>query len=296
MIESTKNGTALASGLGWFSIGLGAAELAAPAMLAKLIGARNTTTARTTLRAYGVRELIAGIAILAGPRRSLPLWNRVVGDVIDLATIGLAARAKKCDRGRLFASAAGVAGVMAIDIFAAVKAMRSQQQARVPVIESITINRPVGEVYAAWRDFEQLPQFMDWLESVRDIGGGLSHWVAKLPVGGTVEWTAVLVEDIPNERISWRTIDKAKVPHKGTVWFVPTLDGRGTEIHVEMQYDVPGSRRLGAFAAKLATKGQVEGDLRRFKQVLETGEVVRSDASIHRGPHPARPSEKELSL
>lgn len=290
MIESKRDGTGLASGLGWFSIGLGAAELVAPAVMSRIIGARDTATARTTLRAFGAREILAGLMILAGPRRSLPLWNRVVGDAIDLAALGIAAKNDRANRGRILFSTASVLGVTALDIFAAVRNMRAQRSARVPIVQSITVNRPPHEVYAMWRDFERLPQFMDWLESVRDYGGGLSQWTAKLPVGGTISWSAVVVEDRPNERISWRAVDNAKVPTRGSVWFVPTLNGVATEVHVEMQYDVPGGRRLGAFMAKLATKNQVEGDLRRFKQVMETGEVVRSDASIHRGPHPARPS------
>src|SRR5688500_8241639 len=163
MLDSQRTRTTLASGLGWFSIGLGAAELAAPAVMARLIGARNTTTARTVLRAFGMREVLAGIAILAGPRRPLPLWNRVVGDAIDLAALGLASRQRKSDRGRLLASAVAVAGVTAIDVAAALLASRTRRRGRVPVVQSITIRRPPSEVYAAWRDFEQLPRYMDWL-------------------------------------------------------------------------------------------------------------------------------------
>jgi uncharacterized membrane protein len=183
-----------------------------------------------------------------------------------------------------------VLGVTVLDVVAAVRASSVKKQGRAPVIEAITINRPRSDVYAAWRDFEQLPRYMDWLESVQARGNGLSHWVAKLPVGGTVEWDAILIEDRPGERISWRTVDGAPAPHSGTVLFKSSPNGIATEVEVEMQYDVPGGRKLAGLFAKLASKPQIEGDLRRFKQVLETGEIVRSDASIHRGPHPARPS------
>ena len=237
---------------------------------------------------------------MAGPRRPLPLWNRVVGDAIDLTALGIAMRGNDAGHGRLVASIASVLGVTALDVLAAIMTSRKQTAARAPVIESITINRQPQEVYAAWRRYEQLPQFMDYLESVSDLGNGMSHWVAKLPVGGTIEWSAVTTEDVPGSRISWRTVDKARLPHTGTVSFEPTLDGKGTEVRVEMQYDVPGSRVLGGFAAKLASKQQMNGDLKRFKQVLETGEVILSDASIHRGMHPARPSalsaQKGLSV
>lgn len=297
MIDSKRDGTALATGLGWFSIGLGAAELLAPSMLAKVIGASDTASARKTLRLFGARELIAGAMILAGPRRSLPLWTRVIGDAIDLTALVLAMQHRKADRTRLLGAIGSVMGVTAVDVVAAVINTRRRSSSRQPVIETITVNRPPSEVYVAWRDFEQFPRFMNWLESVRDLGNGLTQWTARLPVGGTVTWTAVTTEDRPGQRISWRTVEKSKVPNRGTVVFKPTLNGMGTEIEVQMQYDVPGARRLGALFAKLATKEQINGDLKRFKQVLETGEVVRSDASIHRGPHPARPpmpSEKTL--
>jgi uncharacterized membrane protein len=290
MIDHKRDGTALATGLGWFSIGLGAAELLAPGMLAKLIGTSDSSRARKTLRIFGAREILAGAMILAGPRRSLPLWMRVAGDGIDLAALLFAMRSQDANRTRLLASAASVAGVTALDVVTGVLNARKQSSAREAVIETITVYRPPADVYAAWRDFEQFPRFMNWLESVRDLGNGLTEWTAKLPVGGTTTWTAVTTEDRPGQRISWRTIENAKVPSHGTVLFKPTLDGMATEIEVEMQYDVPGSRALGALFAKLATREQVNGDLKRFKQVLETGEVVQSDSSIHVGPHPARPS------
>ena len=296
MNDSKRDGTGLATGLGWFSIGLGAAELFAPRLIAKLSGTQDSAKARSIFRIFGAREILAGALIFAGPRRALPLWNRVLGDAIDITALALAARNPKASQTRLIASIASVLGVTAVDVLAAVLATKRQSAARAPAISAITINRPPMEVYEAWRDYERFPRFMHWLESVRDLGNGLTQWTAKLPVGGTITWRAVTTEDRPGERIAWRTLDDAKVPSRGAVTFKPTLNGFGTEIEVEMQYDVPGSRALGAFFAKLASKEQVNGDLKRFKQVLETGEVVRSDSSIHKGPHPARPSEKGLAL
>ncbi|MBA3394553.1 MAG: SRPBCC family protein [Deltaproteobacteria bacterium] len=285
----------LATGLGWLSIGLGVAKIAAPRVLSSVIGVQDTSSTRTLLRACGARELAVGIGILTGPRRPLPLWGRVVGDAIDLATLGIAMRDERNGRGRLFGSLMSVLGVTALDVVAAIKASRTQESARAAVTRAITVNRPPSEVYAQWRDFEQFPRFMEHVESVRDLGNGLSHWVAKLPTGQRAEWQAELVGDRPAERLAWRTVAGAQVPHRGSVTFKPTLDGIGTEICVEMQYDVPGGLALGALFAQLASGAQIEGDLRRFKQVLETGEVVHSDASIHRGPHPARPSERPLA-
>jgi uncharacterized membrane protein len=175
------------------------------------------------------------------------------------------------------------------------KAADSKQQGT-PVHKSITVNRPAEEVYGFWRQFENLPRFMMHLESVQVTGGRRSHWKAKAPAGKTVEWDAEMTEDRPNELIAWRSVEGADVSNAGVVRFVPAPGGRGTEIHVEMSYDPPAGK-LGVLAAKLfgeEPSQQVEGDLRRFKQVMEIGEVVYSDASIAGGLRPAHPPEAPL--
>jgi uncharacterized membrane protein len=275
----------LARGLGWFSLGLGLAEVTAPRALAKLIGVTDDARTRTTMRAFGVREILAGLGVLARPRSSLPLWSRVVGDAIDLAFLGWALSSKRTNAQRLMGAIVSVAGVTALDVFASRRTQR--EKVRRPVTAAMTINKPVSEVYAFWRSLEQLPQFMDYLESVHDLGGGLSHWKAKA-MG--LEWDAVITEDIPGERIAWRSVEGSELPNSGTVRFAPTLDGNGTEIRVEMQFDFPGGA-AGKALAKLIAGPQIKGDLRRLKQVLEVGEVVKSDASIHTAPHPAQPSK-----
>jgi uncharacterized membrane protein len=116
---------------------------------------------------------------------------------------------------------------------------------------------------------------------------------AKAPAGTSVEWEAETLEDRTNELISWRSLPDAGVPNSGTVRFMEAPGGRGTEVHVELRYQPPGGK-IGALVAKLfgeEPQQQVKGDLRRFKQVMETGEIVHSDASIHTGPHPAQPPE-----
>lgn len=145
----------------------------------------------------------------------------------------------------------------------------------------ITVNAPPAAVYAQWRDFERLPTFMYHLESVRDTGGGRSHWVAKAPAGTTVEWDAELTDDIPQERIAWRSLEGASVGNSGSVQFRPAPGGRATEVHVELGYDPPGGA-IGSMVAKLfgeEPNQQISDDLRRFKQLVETGEIARSDGS-----------------
>jgi uncharacterized membrane protein len=157
------------------------------------------------------------------------------------------------------------------------------------------VNRPVSEVYSFWHDFQNLPRFMTHLESVQVLGPRRSHWVAVGPAGIRVEWDAETVEDRPNELIAWRSLPGSDVETSGWVRFKPAPGNRGTEVVVEMRYDPPGGV-IGATMAKLfgeAPEQIVTRDLIAFKNVMEVGEVVHSDASIHRGPHPARPPENE---
>lgn len=293
-----RDSTGLARALGWFSIGLGTTQLLAPDRLARMIGVSDDQRTVMLMRGLGVREIASGIAILADPGDPRRLAARVGGDIIDLALLGRALRDDGRDqRGRTGLAAAAVVGAGVLDAVAAARLRREQTgDARegIEVHKTMTVTRSPEEAYRLWRDFERLPRFMSHLESVREEGGGRSHWVAKGPAGTTVEWDAELVEDRPAELIAWRSLPGAAVANTGTVSFRPAPGNRGTEIHVQLRY-APPAGRPGAVIARLFGREpsqEVDGDLRRFKQVLETGEVVHSDSSIHRGPHPAQPSEE----
>ena len=146
----------------------------------------------------------------------------------------------------------------------------------VKVDERVVINRPVLEVYRFWRNFENLPRFMDHLESVTVIDETRSHWVAKGPAGTRIEWDAVIHNEIDDELIAWRSLPGSEVNHAGSVHFTPTPDGNGTELRVILSYDPPAGK-LGAAVAKLLGEEpsqQVEDDLRRLKQVMDAGEVT----------------------
>jgi uncharacterized membrane protein len=279
--------TGLTRGLGLFSVGLGLAELAAPGMLARAIGIDPHGRTGATIRAMGVRELLNGLGILMRPRAALPLWARVAGDAVDLAFLGWAFNSKRTSTQRLVGAIVSVAGVAALDVIASQGTAKSQRAAERPILRSITIYKPVADVYAFWRDFEQLPRAMHYLESVVDLGGGRSRWTAKLPKG-SVSWESEIIEDVPGQRLEWRTVRGSTLPNRGCVTFRPILGGSATEVCLEMQI----GHGAGATLAGMIARPQIEGDLRRVKQVLETGEVVRSDASIHMGPHPARPSKR----
>jgi len=164
---------------------------------------------------------------------------------------------------------------------------------RIDVVEAITINRPRAEVYAFWQNFENFPRFMAHLESVQMIDERRSRWKARAPAGTTVAWDAETTEDRANELIAWQSLSDSDVPNRGQVRFRDAPGNRGTEVIVELKYQPPGGK-IAALIAKLfgeEPSQQVKSDLRRLKQVLEVGEIVHSDASIHQGPHRAQPPE-----
>jgi uncharacterized membrane protein len=280
--------------LGWFSIGLGLAEVLAPGKLAEFIGVRDNGRTRSLLRFYGMRELAAGAGILAQPEQPAWLWSRVGGDLLDLGTLGGAMHSDEHDQGRLGAATAAVLGVTALDVICAQELQKRQSSNGQPaqVTKSVLVNRSPEEVYEFWRNFENLPQFMSQLEAVHVTGDRRSHWTARGPMGMSVEWDAETTEDEPGSHIAWRSTGDADVYNAGVVRFERMPRDRGTKVTVEMEYAPPGGT-VGAAVAKLMGKEpgqQVDQDLRLFKQIMETGEIVRSDASIHTGMHPAQPS------
>ena len=140
---------------------------------------------------------------------------------------------------------------------------------------SVTINRPREELYAFWHDFKNLPQFMHNVHSVTVDPNGISHWVIDAPAGKTVEWDARIVEDQPGRLISWESCAGASVRNSGQVEFIDSPDARGTVVRVILAYDPPAGA-VGKLIAKLFQKDpkvQARQDLRRFKQLMETGEV-----------------------
>jgi uncharacterized membrane protein len=158
------------------------------------------------------------------------------------------------------------------------------------VTKAIVVARPRYEVYAFWRDFENLPRFMYHLESVRNIDGGRTHWVAKSIAGRTVEWDAELVEDRRNERLAWRTVGAGDdVRHAGAVMFLPH-GSQATEVEVDLTYDAPGGK-VGATIAKLFGQEpgqQVQEDLERFKHIVETGDTGQPGILVDSADMPAK--------
>lgn len=250
----------LAVGLGWFSLALGVAEVTAPERLARLIGVAPTTNTLATLRSYGAREIGTGMAILAQPHQARWVWSRVAGDALDLATLGAAMYAPATHRNRAALATMAVLGVTALDVLCArqlsanghgngysKRLAAGGRDSTIRVSEAITINQPLELVEHQWHQQDTVP------ESLRSLGR--SH-------SGGDERAIVEFRQAPGDR--------------------------GTEVRVEVEY----SPRGGAVAAALARvfggdpTGQVRHDLRRFKQIVETGEIVLSE-----GPGLWRPAQ-----
>ena len=269
----------LADALGWFSVGLGLLELLAPRAVGRAAGIACNPG---LVRVMGLREIANGVGLLTQPRRSAWLWARVAGDGLDLAALAFAAFRPDARRGRALAAGAAVAGVTALDVYASREHSRLEAEGRtetntapVRVQHAISVNRPIEECYRYWRNYENLPLFMKHLKSVQELDGRLSHWVAEGPMGARIEWDSEIIAEEANRFNAWRTLPGADVPQSGIVRFEQVPAGRGTIVRIEMVYGMPGGR-AGAAIAKLfgmAPAQLVKEDARRYKQILETGEV-----------------------
>lgn len=149
----------------------------------------------------------------------------------------------------------------------------------VNVEEVVRINRPAYELFRFWRNFEQLPMFMDHLVSVRQLDSGRSHWVAKAPAGRRVEWDAEIINEIPDELLAWRTRDNADVVSAGSVSFKSAPGGRGTDVRVRLQYHPPAGKLGSAIAWMFGEEPSqtIQEDLRRFKRLMEAGEIPTTE-------------------
>jgi uncharacterized membrane protein len=226
----TQDRDGLARFLGWFSIGLGTAELVAPRALCRIVGAKDEGTAPRVMRLMGMRELAHGTGILTRPRPTAWVWSRIVGDALDVGALALVAR-----RGnkRTFAVMAQLTPVAAADVFEALHLSRKQgpPQSGKRIRKAVTIAKPRQQVEEAWVNARELREKVD--------------------------------------------------SHGAQVSFLEAPGGRGTELAVEFVHDPPAGD-FGVAYEKLTGQDlatQLADDLRRFKALVETGEVVRSDST-----------------
>lgn len=272
-------GLPLARFLGWFSIGLGVAELLAPRQVTR--GLR-VPKQDLLVRSLGLREIATGVGILARKQPGPFLWTRVAGDAIDLALLGLSATRSRRSRSRAALAAAAVAGITVLDLLTSVEQTRRERK-QGPIEESgdiyvetaIAINKSPRECYDFWRNLNNLPRFMEHLENVQVKDDKRSHWRAHAPLGRSIEWDAEITADQPGELLAWHSLPDADVENAGTVRFEPGYGGRGALLRVELQYRPPA----GVAGAMLATlfneepSQQIADDLRRFKWLVESGEI-----------------------
>lgn len=282
--------------LGWLGIALGAVEVLAPQKITRSLGLRPSGATTAVVQAMGLREIASGVGILSNPRSKEWLGMRVAGDFVDLALLGAAAFRSERPQNALLAAAA-VSAVTALDVLATeTLAERRKQRGDSPrraerpyeprVERNMTIECEPAEAYAFWRDVANLPRFMRHVQAVEKLDERRSRW--RVGQGRIeAEWESEIVEERDGELIRWRTTGASDVEHEGEVRFARAGEG-GTVVTVTMQYAPPGGR-IGTALLKLMRKepGQLlADDLRRFKQLLETGEVLVSDATA--GPTPRR--------
>lgn len=157
-------------------------------------------------------------------------------------------------------------------------------------IRAAMINRPRQELYAFWRDFRNLPLFTENVKAVDILEGDRSQWTIAGPAGSEIDLVSEITEDIPGERIAWRSSEGSDVDHEGWISFKDNAFGRGTEVRIFISYDPPAGA-LGKVVAKVLQREpriQARRELRRFKQLMETGEVSTSkapDAAPRSGRH-----------
>ena len=298
-LPRSRRADRLAHGLGWFSIGLGAAQILAPRGMSRLVGVKDADGNKALMRTLGMREIAAGIGLLTDPKPTGFAAARVAGDAMDLALMVNTLTTPENDKGRALFATAFVVGAGLLDVLATEELVTTTPKVEhaqrvadgLQVKKSVTVNRPVDEVYAFWRNFENLPLFMKHLDSIVGTGENTSRWRAGAAHGLSVEWEVQLVEDRPNELLSWQTIGVSDITGHGRVEFTPAPGRRGTEVRASIAYQVPGGA-VGNKIARIfrdAPGVKVENQLNVFKQIIETGEEVLSDASLYTGPHPAQP-------
>ena len=218
--------------------------------------------------------------------RNVSDWERVASVAAGAALLYLGTRHNRPNR--LAAStgiglvARGVGGYCPVNAAVGRDSARSDTKAAlggsrgVHVYESVVINRTPGELFSFWRDFANLPRFMEHLDDVKVLSPTRSVWTAKAPVGMRVKWEALVINEIEGELIGWQSTENADVATAGSVRFVPAMGG-GTEIIVHLQ-DEPPAGKLGSLVASMfgeEPSQQIRADLRRLKEILETGDVPR---------------------
>lgn len=201
-------------------------------------------------------------------------WASLIGGG-TMVLLGLRQRSL---RGALMAIAGGGLAYKAATGGGGIQETLGMNQA-IKVEKTVTINKPKEELYRFWRNFENLPHFMKHLKSVTVVSDKRSHWIANAPLGASVEWDADIIEDRENEFISWASVEGADVDNSGFVRFKAAIGDRGTEVKVVIEYAPPGGVVASALAKLFGEEPeqQIGDDLRRFKMLMEAGEIATTE-------------------
>jgi uncharacterized membrane protein len=259
----------IARGLGWFSVGMGIAQILAPRLVSRLAGLP-LPPAFTV--ACGVRELVCGIGILTQEQVRPWMQARVAGDALDLAAFGSALLVPGADRSRIAVSTAVVAGVTALDVHCSRELGKDRRRpAPRQLSVSVNIERSPGELYGFWRDLTNLPRVMPRIESIQVIDDVHSHWVLRTTDGRRVEWDAELIDDVPDERVAWRSVDGSAVFDAGSAQFVRAPSG-GTDVKIDLLYQPPGDSFGTAVSMLFGIDPAADGrlDLDALKSVMKS--------------------------
>jgi uncharacterized membrane protein len=229
------------------------------------------------IRTVGVRELASGVGLLTQRRKSPWLWSRVVGDAMDLAVLASAHAGTERGRSRAIGAAAVVAAIAAADVAASLSQSRRAARAAPDIYldRTIIVNKTPRECYDYWRDLRNIAKFTHRLEEVTPLDERRSQWIMRVRGGARLEWIVEITEDKPGERLRWKTAEDAPFKLAGAVNFETAPGGRGTFVTLGMHYHTPGGSIAAALARLLGPDpfGEVRENLRRFKQLLETGEI-----------------------
>ncbi|MFB2922438.1 MULTISPECIES: SRPBCC family protein [Aerosakkonema] len=201
-------------------------------------------------------------------------WTSLIGGGA-LVLYGLSQRSL---RGALMAVAGGGLVYRCVTAQTGIQEATGMNQS-IKVEKTVTINKSPEELYRFWHNFENLPRFMKHLKHVKVYDEKRSHWIASAPMGNSVEWDAEIINDQQNKLIAWASVEGADIDNSGFVRFQPAPADRGTEVKVVMEYNPPGGV-VGSAIAKLfgeEPEQQIVSDLRRFKQLMETGEIATTE-------------------
>ncbi|HTO04160.1 MAG TPA: SRPBCC family protein, partial [Opitutus sp.] len=156
----------------------------------------------------------------------------------------------------------------------------------VKVVRSCTVRKSAEELYQFWRALENLPRIIKHPVAITTLSDTESHWKVSAPGKTFVEWDAIIINDHPNQLVAWRSKEGADIRNAGSVRFEPAPGDEGTEVTVQLEYDAPDGK-LAALLAKLTgeePKQQVADALRRFKALMEAGEIPTIEGQTAGGP------------